>query len=132
MISISLYFYATEIERKLVTVTWNEIEASTIPKEFNNKKILQFSDVHLGPEFTLKQLENLVEKMNALHPDVVVFTGDLIDKFGSYKAEREEAKSILQKIHAPLGKYAVFGNHDRGGEVVYFIKSIWRKLVSLC
>lgn len=63
-----------------------------------------------------------MEKMNALHPDVVVFTGDLIDKFGSYKAEREEAKSILQKIHAPLGKYAVFGNHDRGGEVVYFIK----------
>lgn len=119
MISISLYFYATEIERKLVTVTWNEIEASTIPKEFHNKKILQFSDVHLGPEFTLKQLENLVEKMNALRPDVVVFTGDLIDKFGSYKAEREEAKGILQKIHAPLGKYAVFGNHDRGGEVVY-------------
>lgn len=75
MISISLYFYATEIERKLVTVTWNEIEASTIPKEFHNKKILQFSDVHLGPEFTLKQLENLVEKMNALRPDVVVFTG---------------------------------------------------------
>ncbi|MRS09445.1 metallophosphoesterase, partial [Bacillus anthracis] len=77
MMSISLYFYATEIERKLVTVTWNEIEASTIPKEFHNKKILQFSDVHLGPEFTLKQLENLVEKMNALRPDVVVFTGDL-------------------------------------------------------
>ena len=99
MISISLYFYATEIERKLVTVTWNEIESSTIPKEFHNKKILQFSDVHLGPEFTLKQLENLVEKMNALRPDVVVFTGDLIDKFGSYQAEKEEAKGILQQIH---------------------------------
>ena len=72
MIPVSLYYYATEIERKLVTVTWNEIEASTIPKEFNNKKILQFSDVHLGPEFTLKQLEHLVEKMNELHPDIVV------------------------------------------------------------
>ena len=82
---------------------------------------MQFSDVHLGPEFTLKQLENLVEKMNVLSPDVVVFTGDLIDKFGSYKVEREEAKGILQK-YMLLGKYAVFGNHDRGGEVVYFIK----------
>lgn len=122
MISVSLYFYATEIERKLVTVTWNEIEASTIPKEFNNKRILQFSDVHLGPEFTLKQLENLVEKMNELHPDIVVFTGDLIDKFGSYNEEREEAKVILQKIHAPLGKYAVFGNHDRGGGGSLFYK----------
>ncbi|PEW07365.1 metallophosphoesterase [Bacillus cereus] len=122
MIPISLYFYATEIERRLVTVTWNEIEAPTIPKGFNNKKILQFSDVHLGPDFTLKQLENLVEKMNELHPDIVVFTGDLIDKFGSYSAEREEAKVILQKIKAPLGKYAVFGNHDRGGGGSLFYK----------
>ncbi len=131
MIPVSLYYYATEIERKLVTVTWNEIEASTIPKEFNNKKILQFSDVHLGPEFTLKQLEHLVEKMNELHPDIVVFTGDLIDKFGSYSAEREEAKVILQKIYAPLGKYAVFGNHDRGGGGSLFYKNIWKNLVFL-
>jgi predicted MPP superfamily phosphohydrolase len=122
MIPVSLYFYATEIERKLITVTWNELEAPTIPKEFNNKKILQFSDVHLGPEFTLKQLENLVEKMNELHPDIVVFTGDLIDKFGSYSAEKDEAKVILQKINAPLGKYAVFGNHDRGGGGSVFYK----------
>ncbi|MBE5103709.1 metallophosphoesterase [Bacillus thuringiensis] len=127
MIPVGLYFYATEIERKLVTVTWNEIEAPTIPKEFNNKRILQFSDVHLGPEFTLKQLENLVEKMNGLHPDIVVFTGDLIDKFGSYNAEREEAKGILQKIHAPLGKYAVFGNHDRGGGGSLFYKKYMEK-----
>ncbi|MGG0253290.1 metallophosphoesterase [Bacillus toyonensis] len=122
MIPVSLYFYATEIERKLITVTWNEIEAPMIPKEFNNKKILQFSDVHLGPEFTLKQLENLVEKMNELHPDIVVFTGDLIDKFGSYSAEKDGAKVILQKINAPLGKYAVFGNHDRGGGGSVFYK----------
>ena len=42
MILVSLYYYATEIERKLVTVTWNEIEASAIPKEFNNKNITVF------------------------------------------------------------------------------------------
>ncbi|MCW9130927.1 metallophosphoesterase [Bacillus paramycoides] len=122
IILVSLYFYATEIERRLVSVTWNEIESPTIPKEFNNKKILQFSDVHLGPEFTLKQLDNLVGKMNELRPDIVVFTGDLIDKFGTYNAEREEAKEILRGIPAPLGKYAVFGNHDRGGGGSLFYK----------
>ncbi|MED1408026.1 MULTISPECIES: metallophosphoesterase [Bacillus] len=122
IIPVSLYFYATEIERRLVSVTWNEIEAPTIPEEFNNKKILQFSDVHLGSEFTLKQLDNLVGKMNELRPDIVVFTGDLIDKFGTYNAEREEAKEILREIHAPLGKYAVFGNHDRGGGGSLFYK----------
>ncbi len=37
MILVSLYYYATEIERKLVTVTWNEIEASAIPKELIKK-----------------------------------------------------------------------------------------------
>ena len=36
--------------------------------------------------------------------------------------QKEGAKAILQKIYAPLGKYAVFGNHDRGGAVVYFTK----------
>ena len=70
MIPVSLYYYATEIERKLVTVTWNEIEASTIPKEFNNKNIAVFRCTF--EEFTLKQLEHLVEKMNELHPDIVV------------------------------------------------------------
>ena len=38
--------------------------------------------------------------MNALNPDVVVFTGDLIDKFGSYKAEREEAKGFYKNTCA--------------------------------
>ncbi|MDA1764179.1 metallophosphoesterase [Bacillus cereus] len=127
MISVSIYYYATEIERKLITVTWNEVKASNLPKEFNNKKIVQFSDVHLGPEFSLKQLDNLVEKMNGLHPDIVVFTGDLIDKFGSYIAEREEAQRILGKIYAPLGKYAVFGNHDRGGGGSLFYKKYMEK-----
>ena len=35
----------------------------------------------------------------------------------------------MQKIYAPLGKYAVFGNHDRGGGGSLFYKNIWRKLV---
>ncbi|MEI5889981.1 metallophosphoesterase [Bacillus cereus] len=122
MISVGVCYYATEIERKLITVTWNEVKSSNLPKEFNNKKIVQFSDVHLGPEFSLKQLDSLVEKMNELHPDIVVFTGDLIDKFGTYNEEREEAKKILKEIHAPLGKYAVFGNHDRGGGGSLFYK----------
>ena len=100
MISISLYFYATEIERKLVTVTWNEIEASTIPKEFHNKNIAVFRCAFRARIHT-ETTRKFVEKMNALRPDVVVFTGDLIDKFGSYKAEREEAKGILQKYMRP-------------------------------
>ena len=72
-----------------------------------------------------------MEKINALSPDVVVFTGDLIDKFGSYKAEREEAKGFYKNT-CTLRKYAVFGNHDRGGGGSLFYKNIWRKLVSLC
>ena len=71
MIPVSLYYYATEIERKLVTVTWNEIEASTILKSLIIKNIAVFRCT-FRIEFTLKQLEHLVEKMNELHPDIVV------------------------------------------------------------
>lgn len=60
--------------------------------------------------------------MNELYLDIVVFIGDLIDKFGFYSVEREGVKVILQKIYVFLGKYVVFGNYDRGGGGSLFYK----------
>ncbi|MDM5189416.1 metallophosphoesterase [Bacillus sp. DX4.1] len=115
ILPVVVYLYATKFEPKSILTTWNDIENSNIPDGFHNIKIVQLSDTHLGPNFTLQQLQGLVEQINILKPDIVVFTGDLIDHFGTYHSEREQAKAILSQICAPLGKYAVFGNHDRGG-----------------
>lgn len=47
-------------------------------------KILQFSDLHLGYYFSLQHLSKIVSKINAVKPDIVLFTGDLIDNYQTY------------------------------------------------
>ncbi|OAB45582.1 metallophosphoesterase [Paenibacillus antarcticus] len=109
-------FYATEIEPKALSVTRIEIENKYVQKSFDGKTIIQFSDTHLGPDYSVDQLQSLVDRMNILKPDMVVFTGDLFDNYAEYGSEnRKLAQKVLAKIEAPLGKYAVYGNHDRGG-----------------
>lgn len=109
-------FYATEIEPKVLSVTRIDIENSYVQESFDGKTIIQFSDTHLGPDYTIDQLQSLVDRMNLLKPDMVVFTGDLFDNYAEYGSKnRKLAQKVLAKIEAPLGKYAVYGNHDRGG-----------------
>ncbi|PEY42545.1 metallophosphoesterase [Bacillus cereus] len=127
MLPLTIYVYAFHFEIKALSVTWNDIENPNIPESFHGVKIVQFSDTHFGPNFSHKQQQLLVDKINQLNPDIVVFTGDLIDKFGEYTAERKYSQTILAQIHAPLGKYAVFGNHDRGGGGSYLYKEYMEK-----
>ncbi|WP_438349797.1 metallophosphoesterase [Paenibacillus sp. FA6] len=109
-------FYATEIEPKALSVTRIDIENKYVQESFDGMTIIQFSDTHLGPDYTVDQLQSLVDRMNLLKPDMVVFTGDLFDNYAEYGSKnRKLAQKVLTKIEAPLGKYAVYGNHDRGG-----------------
>lgn len=109
-------FYATKIEPKSLSVTRIDIENKYVQKSFDGKTIVQFSDTHLGPDYTVDQLQSLVDRMNLMHPDIVVFTGDLFDNYAECGSKnRKLTQKVLDKIEAPLGKYAVYGNHDRGG-----------------
>lgn len=119
---IAAYLYAFHFEPTSLSITRTDIKNPNIPKGFQGVKIVQFSDTHFGPDFSHKQQKMLVEQINELRPDIVVFTGDLIDNFAEYGFERKETQAILSQIHAPLGKYAVFGNHDRGGGGGYLYK----------
>ncbi|MFD1735614.1 metallophosphoesterase [Bacillus salitolerans] len=108
------YTYARFIEPKQLEVTEHSIRSSFIPEPFDGVKILQFSDTHIGHYYDARQLEQLVETINHLKPDLVLFTGDLIDAPDQY-GHPEELIPILKKIVAPLGKFAIYGNHDHGG-----------------
>ncbi|MFT5080238.1 MAG: putative MPP superfamily phosphohydrolase [Bacteroidia bacterium] len=71
--------------------------------------IVQLSDIHAGPFLAAGDLRHVVEAVNALEPDLVVFTGDLISRVA------DEAWLVLPdlaKIQARHGFFAVFGNHD--------------------
>ena len=72
-------------------------------------RIAQITDVHLGNMLGDSSVQRMVDIVNGLKPDIVVSTGDLVD--GNLQGKRNWA-TILSGIRAPLGKYAVTGNHE--------------------
>lgn len=88
-----------------------EVCSNRLPASFDGLRIAFFSDLHLGAlVHTEKEVGQVVERINALQPDVVLFGGDLVNIRHSELDER--ATRLLQGIHAPV--YAVIGNHDVG------------------
>ena len=108
------YLYANRIEPSLLDIQKLQIKHPLIPNSFDGIKIIQFSDTHLGFQYNLHQFNKLVEKINLLKPDIILFTGDLMDEPNQY-TEINKLMPILKKLNAPLGKYCIFGNHDHGG-----------------
>jgi len=108
------YTYARLIEPKRLITNKHTIHHPLIPKKFNGIRIVQFSDTHLGHYFDLNRLAKVVEKINELQPDIVLFTGDLIHEPNKFP-DAGQIIPILSKIEAPLGKFSIYGNHDHGG-----------------
>ncbi|TWM30217.1 3',5'-cyclic adenosine monophosphate phosphodiesterase CpdA [Bacillus paralicheniformis] len=106
--------YARYLEPHMLETNLIPIRHRLIPKGFDKFRIVQFSDTHLSEYFTAEELSNVVSQVNALSPDLIVFSGDLIDKPHRYR-EHERAVNALKKLAAPYGKLAIFGNHDHGG-----------------
>ncbi|WP_304988918.1 metallophosphoesterase, partial [Corallococcus sp. AB049A] len=72
-------------------------------------RVVQLSDVHVGPTLDGVWLLRVVEQVNALKPDLVAITGDLVD--GSVDELRDQM-TPLAALKAPLGVYYVTGNHE--------------------
>lgn len=95
-----------------VTVEEVEIAFPSLPKAFDGFRIAQISDIHTGTYGTdTAYLAHVVERINELHPDVVLFTGDIVNRRSS---ELKPFVNTLSRINAPLGVYSVLGNHDYG------------------
>ena len=92
------------------------LEFKQLPAAFDGLKIVQLSDIHLGSWYGKKPLERAVQLVNDLHPDIICFTGDLVNYSTQEAYPYEE---ILKKLNAPLGKFAILGNHDYGEYVVW-------------
>lgn len=82
-----------------------------LPPAFDGLKIVQFSDLHLGSWAFKRPLQRMVDEINALQPDLVFFTGDLVN-FSTREAYPFE--EILKKIHPRHGVFSILGNHDYG------------------
>lgn len=78
-------------------------------------RIVAIADIHMSPPFmTLGRLEDIVREANGLLPDIVVLLGDYAEGhgFGLSRSVPGDVARVLSGLEAPLGSWAVFGNHD--------------------
>ena len=105
--------YSMLIEPNLLEVKEYKLETNKIEQNFHGYKIIQVSDINYGTSFTEKNLEKTINKINQLKPDIVFFTGNLINKEVNIdqKTEKKIIK-ILNKLDTPLYKFAIYGSSD--------------------
>jgi hypothetical protein len=81
-----------------------------LPPALDGFRIVHLSDLHVGPLADRRALAAAIERVNALAPDVVCVTGDIVD---SAKTDVAAWLPLLAHLHARLGVFAILGNHDR-------------------
>ena len=82
-----------------------------LPGAFRGLKIVQISDIHSGSFDNKKSVEKGVQMVLDLKPDLILFTGDLINDRSS---EMQGYEEIFSRLSAPLGVFSTLGNHDYG------------------
>ena len=110
----SLYMFKTS---RALRVRYIDLEFEDLPKSFDNIKVALASDIHSGLYIPTSHIQKMSDMITANKPDIILFIGDYI-----YSAPRwfkyHNKKNIhklnegIKTLDAPLGKYAVMGNHD--------------------
>ncbi len=115
IIAISLFitmWWGAIINRTNIDVVEIELEYANLPTQFDGYRIVQFSDLHVGTygnntSFVTK----VVDTINSTHPDLVVFTGDIVNRKSE---ELIPHADVLSRIKASDGIMSILGNHDYG------------------
>ncbi|HEX6096608.1 MAG TPA: metallophosphoesterase [Thermoanaerobaculia bacterium] len=101
-----------------------EVPVEGLPEELEGYRIVQWSDVHVGPTIRRPFVQSLVERTNALNADAVVITGDFVD--GPMDALRDEVQPI-RELRPRDGVFYVTGNHEyywAAGEWIPLLQSL--------
>lgn len=107
-----MMWWGALVTRFQVDVNEVELTVQGLPEEFDGYRILQFSDLHTGTFGTdTTFVAELVDRMNSLDADIVVFTGDIVNRRSD---ELPPFVGTLGRLHAPDGVVAILGNHDYG------------------
>lgn len=109
--------------RRRARVVDVDIALAGLPPGLNGFTLVQVTDLHVGPTIKRHYVAAVVDAVNALTPDVIVLTGDLVD--GSVERLSPHTQP-LARLHAPHGVYAVTGNHEYYSGVVQWIAEFER------
>lgn len=115
IIIVSLFIlYTKYISTSGIIIKEKRIVNKKLPESFHGAKIIHLSDLHYGSTVYLEDIKSIVKKINYRKPDLIIFTGDLIDE--NYQMKSDESEKLIQelnKLSASIGKYAVFGDLDQ-------------------
>lgn len=113
LVSILLGIWGTTHGRTHLRVEEIEVTSSRIPSGWDNRRIVLFSDLHIGTLLQpAKEVSRLVDTLLGLHPDLILFAGDLVNI--RHTELDESVARHLTRLKAPLGVYTITGNHDVG------------------
>jgi uncharacterized protein len=105
-------FYGFILGNKQIKTSEVQLEFSNLPTGFHEYRIVQISDAHLGSFQKSKLvLSKISKKINEIKPNLILFTGDLVNNF-AYETEGWEP--IFQEITSITESYSILGNHDYG------------------
>jgi len=107
--------YGFLIEPNRLVVHQETIVIDNWPKELSGLRIALIGDIHTGgPFINDKKLNRIVELTNQQNPDLIVLLGDYMspNRWHSHRVEPEVTAAHLKSLKAPLGVYAILGNHD--------------------
>ncbi|MFZ9301309.1 MAG: metallophosphoesterase [Chitinophagaceae bacterium] len=82
-----------------------------LPESFRGLKIIQLSDIHAGSLTDIKGVNQGINMVNQLKPDLILFTGDLVN---DRAVEMDLLKQSFARLSAPMGVFSILGNHDYG------------------
>lgn len=111
-VNAGVILYGAFIGKTHFEVKQASFTSARLPKAFDGYRIVQLSDIHIGSwAGNAKALQRMVDMVNAQQPDLIVFTGDLIN---NRAIELDGFQQILSTLHAKDGIYSILGNHDYG------------------
>ena len=104
-------------EAKWCRVNAQDVPVRRLPPAFDGLRVAFLADTHYGPFVPLAYLRGVVAKVNDLHPDLILLGGDYVQRYWQWLAP--DASDIIRRglgvfagLRAPLGVFAVLGNHD--------------------
>lgn len=103
-----MYGFRNQYNYKLHKVN---LRFSNLPPAFRGFRILQISDIHSGTFMNPKAVQRGIDMVMAQQPDIILFTGDLVN---DKAVEMTDYKAMFSTLKAPMGVYSILGNHDYG------------------
>lgn len=97
-------------------VRTQRIRSGKIPASFEGLRIAHLSDIHVGSFDDPIAVQRGIDRVLDLQPDLIVFTGDLVNNLAK---EMGQYESLFARLQAPLGVYSILGNHDYGDYVAW-------------